>query len=170
MKTHATTIGLSASLSLALLILAGCSGEDASPGGEDTGNGGAGVVDAHPTEGPHQGELIELGNEEYHAELIHDEIAGSITIYVLDSTAKESVAIEASEVTVNLSHDGEAEQFTLTANADTTDPAETSSRFESSDVHLAEDLESREATLVLTIKGKQYRGEIKHDHDEHEDH
>ena len=26
---------------------------------------------AHPTEGPHGGDLIELGNEEYHAELIH---------------------------------------------------------------------------------------------------
>ena len=28
--------------------------------------------DVHPTEGPHGGHLIELGNEEYHAELLHD--------------------------------------------------------------------------------------------------
>ena len=26
---------------------------------------------AHPTHGPHGGDLIELGNEEYHAELVH---------------------------------------------------------------------------------------------------
>ena len=40
---------------------------------------------AHPTHGPHQGDLIELGNEEYHAELLHEE--DSVTIYILNGAA-----------------------------------------------------------------------------------
>jgi len=121
----------------------------------------------HPSEGPHHGSLIELGIEEYHAELVHDEASGSVTIYVLDSAAKNAVPIEATEVRVNLSHDGEAEQFTLAASPDAGDPVGKSSRFVSTEEELAEDLdyEGTEAKLVITIGGKQYRGAIEHEHE-----
>jgi len=127
----------------------------------------------HPSEGPHHGSLIELGNnEKYHAELVHDETSGSVTIYVLDSAAKNAVPIEATEVRVNLSHDGEAEQFTLAASPDAGDPSGKSSRFVSTEEELAEDLDhdGTEAKLVITIGGKQYRGAIEHDHDGHDEH
>lgn len=128
----------------------------------------------HPTEGPHGGSLVELGNEEYHAELIHDDAAGTVTIWILDSAAKAMVAIDATTVTINLKHDGQGEQFELKATPDTADPAGKSSRFVSSDKELAEDLdhEGNEAQLVLTINGKQFRGALAHSHGEggHEGH
>lgn len=120
----------------------------------------------HPTTGPHGGSLIELGAEEYHAELVHDEKAGTISIYLLDAAAKNAVAIEAAELLVNLKHDGKGEQFKLTALPDTSDSAGKSSRFASSDGELVGDLdhEHAEAELVAEINGKQYRGAIEHHH------
>lgn len=126
---------------------------------------------AHPSEGPHGGSLIELGNEEYHAELVHDEQSGSVTVYILDATAKTSVPIEATEALINLKHDGRGEQFKLAASADPTDAPGKSSRFVSTDAELTKDLdhEGAGAELVVTINGKPYRGELEHEHD-HEDH
>ncbi|NOY41476.1 MAG: hypothetical protein GXP26_06530 [Planctomycetes bacterium] len=126
----------------------------------------------HPSEGPHHGGLVELGNEEFHAEVVHDEEAETVTIYLLDSAAKSAVPIEATELVVNLSHDGEAEQFKLAASPEPSDPQGKSSKFVSSDAELAEDLdhEGAKARLVVTIEGKQYHGEIHHDHDGHDDH
>ena len=61
---------------------------------------------AHPEHGPHEGMLIELGKEEYHAELVHDDAAGTVTIYLLDGSAKNAVPITPEEVVINLKHDG----------------------------------------------------------------
>jgi hypothetical protein len=120
---------------------------------------------AHPSEGPHHGSLIELGAEEYHAELVHDDESGSVTIYILDSAAKTAVPIDATELTVNLKHDGNAEQFKLAASPDTNDSDGKSSRFISTDKELGEDLHGAhaDATLVVMIDGKSFRGAIKHD-------
>jgi len=125
---------------------------------------------AHPTEGPHHGDLVELGNEEYHAEILHDADAGTITIYVLDGAATEQVPIDATEVMINATHDGKPEQFKLAASPDTNDPQGKSSRFVSNDEELAHHLDEEDAEprLVLTINGKSYRGVITHDHEGHE--
>ena len=127
------------------------------------------TVDArnHPTEGPHHGGLIELGDEEYHAEVVHDEASGSVTIYLLDAAGKSAVPIDTTELLVNLSHDGQVEQFTLPASPQPSDPSGKSSRFASADPELAEalDREGADAQLVVSIGGKQYRGAIHHDHD-----
>lgn len=125
---------------------------------------------SHPSEGPHHGDLIELGNEEFHAEMVHDE--KSVTIYLLDAAAKVAVPIEASDLVINLTHDGNPEQFTLSASPDTGDPTGKSSRFVSTDAELASHMEGEWAggTLRVTINGKPYRGEIKHDHDHDHDH
>lgn len=124
---------------------------------------------AHPSEGPHHGDLIELGNEEYHAELVHDE--SSVTIYLLDSSAKAPLAIEASELTINLKHDGKPEQFKLAAQRQESDPEGKSSRFVSNDKELAAHIEETETEpkLVVTIDGKSFTGTITHSHD-HGDH
>lgn len=125
---------------------------------------------AHPTEGPHGGGLIELGNEEYHAEIVHDEATHAVTVYLLDSAAKKLVPIYATEILVNLSHDGKAEQFPLKATPQSSDPTGKSSRFASTDEELADDLDHEDikAQLAVEIGGKQYRGEIHHDHDHEE--
>jgi len=121
---------------------------------------------AHPSEGPHHGDLVELGNEEFHAEVVHGE-AGSVTVYILDSAAQVAVPIDATELTINVSHDGKAEQFKLAAERDASDPEAKSSRFTIKDEELASDLDSHDATarLVVSINGKSYSGKIEHQHE-----
>lgn len=125
-------------------------------------------VHSHPTEGPHHGSLIELGKEEYHAELVHDE--KSVTIYILDSAAKTAVPIDSQELVINLVHDGKPEQHKLTASPDTGDPTGKSSRFTIQSKELIEELEHDHAAAKLSvlIGGKSYRGDIKHDHAGHD--
>jgi hypothetical protein len=98
--------------------------------------------------------------------MVHDEQAGTVTIYVLDSAAKTGVPIDAAEVVINLKHEGRGEQFKLAGSADSADPAGKSSRFVSSDAELAADLdhEDADAELVVMIQGKPYRGAIEHHH------
>ncbi|XZE35786.1 hypothetical protein SH501x_001328 [Pirellulaceae bacterium SH501] len=125
-------------------------------------------IHSHPSEGPHHGSLIELGKEEFHAELVHDD--KSVTIYILDGSAKEAVLIDSKELVINLLHEGKPEQFRLTANPDTNDPPGKSSRFTSADEELAGhiDDDSSSPKLSVTINGKAYRGVIQHDHAGHD--
>jgi hypothetical protein len=166
-------------LALPLSIAAiGCGG-NGQPGDGSSGDSGPAPVEmdegppdtvgGHPTEGPHHGSLIELGNEEYHAELVHDDEAGTVTIYILDSSAKRAVPIAAQEVTINLKHDGRPAQFKLAASPDAGDRQGTSSRFVSNDQDLAEHLDHADsgARLVASIAGKSYTGELHHSHDGH---
>ena len=62
----------------------------------------AGHAHAHPTEGPHHGALIELGKEDYHAELVHEDATDTVTIYILDSSATKPVPIAAKQLTLNM--------------------------------------------------------------------
>lgn len=121
----------------------------------------------HASTGPHKGDLIELGNEEYHAELTHENEA---VVYILDGSAKAAVAIDAKEVVVNVTHDGKAEQFALAASRNAQDPEGKASRFVSSDAELVSDLEEghAEVQLVVTINGAQLRGNLEHDHEGHD--
>jgi hypothetical protein len=148
-------------LSAALVGAAGCNKVPVKPAGS------AASVHNHPTKGPHGGSLIELGKEEYHVEMLHDDAAGTVTFHVLDSSATKMVPIDATEIVVNLKHGGKAEQFKVAAKADPTDPAGKSSRFISTDKELAEDLEAEGADpeLVLMIGATQFRGKIEHKHE-----
>ena len=132
---------------------------------------------AHAGHGPHGGDIVELGSDQYHAELVHDDATGGVTIYVLDATAKRAAPIDAELVRVNVQHDGNAEQFTLSASPEENDPEGTSSRFITPERELAEDLDHGDirGQLVVMISGKQYRGDVVHDHhghdhDDHDDH
>lgn len=160
-------------LCVALSTVAGCSDVDG-PAPPTVSTPPPATLDPHdhPTEGPHGGGLIELGNEEYHAELVHDEATGRVTIYLLDSAAKSAAMTEAAELKVNLSHEGQAEQFVLFSNPQAGDALGTASRFDSTDPELAEELdhEGVKAQLVVMVGGKQFRGEIHHEHDGHEGH
>lgn len=153
---------------LAASVLLGCNGgQPAAPAPSTTSTTAAADVHDHPTEGPHHGDLVELGNEEYHAEIVHG-TGGEVTIYILDSKATTAVPIDATEVVINLSHDGNAEQFKLPAAADSGDPAGKSSRFTLKDEELASDLDSEgtAAKIVIKINGKAYTGKIEHHHEE----
>jgi hypothetical protein len=78
-----------------------------------------------------------------------------------------AVPIEAAELMINISHDGEAEQFKLPAEREATDPEGKSSRFSVKDEELASDLDSHDAAakLVVMIDGKSFSGKIEHQHE-----
>lgn len=118
----------------------------------------------HHGEGPHQGHLVELGNGKFHAELVHDD--SSVTIYLLDESTKSAVAIDATEILINLRHDGQAEQFKLPAAPDTVDPSGKSSRFTLQNADLAGhvDDEKSEAKISVMIEGTAYTGSLAHSH------
>jgi hypothetical protein len=124
----------------------------------------------HPTEGPHHGSLIELGNEEYHAELVHDDTG--VTVYILDSSGTKAVPIDAADLVINLVHDSAPMQFKLVATPDSGDSPGKSSRFTLQDTSLVQELDHEHPTarLTVTIDGKSYRGELKHDHEQAHDH
>ncbi|MAC56161.1 MAG: hypothetical protein CME31_26775 [Gimesia sp.] len=159
-----------------IIIFVGCTSESNKSEISDVPDLPPATVDTdahnHPSEGPHHGHLIELGKEEYHAEFVHNEKNGTVTIYILDGTAKKVVPIDAKEIVINLKHDGRGEQFKLAALPDEGDPVGQSSRFVSKDKELNEDLHAKDADarLALRIAGKSYSGKIEHDHHEHGDH
>jgi len=61
-----------------------------------------GAKHVHPTKGPRGGELLEIGKEEFHVELLIDESKKQFVIHLLDHNAKENVAIEEPFLAVNL--------------------------------------------------------------------
>ena len=77
---------------LLLLVFAGCphANHSEKPVHDDHGH-------EHHHHGPHNGHVMEIGGEEYHAEWTHDE-SGKVTFYILDSDAKKEVPIEADEI------------------------------------------------------------------------
>ncbi|WP_146402081.1 hypothetical protein [Planctomycetes bacterium CA13] len=124
---------------------------------------------AHPSEGPHGGDLVELGNEKYHAELTHNETG--IDVYILNSAATEEVAIKAASLTISLKHDGKVNSFELQANPQTDDPSGKSSRFSTGEPSLPKRLdEGAEGALTVNIDGKSFTGKVAHDHDHDHDH
>jgi len=116
----------------------------------------------HPTEGPHHGILVELGDDEYHGEVVHDDKTATLTVYILDGSAKKQVPIDAKAVVINLKHDGKPEQFKLPALPDKDDPQGKSSRFQLKNKELVEahDAKGSDAKLTVRINGTSFTGGI----------
>jgi len=55
----------------------------------------------HAHAGPHQGHLMVIGDEEYHAEWTHD-ASGKVTFYILDAAGKSEVPITADHLTIDV--------------------------------------------------------------------
>lgn len=124
----------------------------------------------HAEVGPHKGTLIELGDEEYHAEFVLDEKTHTVSIYLLDGAVKNDVPIPAKEITVTLKHDGKPESFKLKAKPQKNDPAGKSSRFTLSDEEFVDDLHHKgsDPRLMLKIDGKPFSAKIELDHKAHD--
>ena len=120
---------------------------------------------SHEEAGPHGGHLVELGEEEYHAEWLHDDESGLITVYVLDGDAAADVPILADQITIDVKIGGNSSQHLLAA----VDPAEETgtARFELSDKSLIEALkiagQGAEAEITVEIQGTPYTGHFEHD-------
>jgi hypothetical protein len=164
-------------LSLSLTVFWGCGGNSASTptashDGKDhhEGDGHAHGKEEHAEEGPHHGHLIELGKEEYHLELTHDEATKTVSVYVLDGGAKNAIPIAEPEIILNLVVNGKPAQAKLTAAPQQGDPVGQSSRFSATDEKLLDALEAPKTTgrINVTIAGKPYAGQIvHHEHGEH---
>jgi hypothetical protein len=183
-KTNSTILAsLAIFWTAALVGLPGCgqrASESAGAGGEHAAAHDDHAHD-HGHEGPHGGHIVELGTEEHHAELTHDDEAHRIGIYLLGSDAKTAAPIDAESVTINVSVDGQPSQYVLSAVAQPGEPAGKASYFELVSEPLcavvcgeSEGAKSH-ARLSLTISGKPYVGLIKteaheHDHNHAEGH
>jgi hypothetical protein len=124
------------------------------------------VADVHPTEGPHGGHLIELGDEEYHAELLHDEDSHTVTIHLLDGPAKKSVSVPLAEITLQLFQDGQFLKYSLKAVSQSGSPDAGASQFTVVDADLCEALcheEELRGRLQVTIDGTPFTGTLDHD-------
>lgn len=173
LRRFAFTGGVALSCGLVTLAV-GCGGEGdkktAVKGEHHAGDGHkAGEAGhGHVEEGPHKGHLIELGKEEYHGEIVHDEAAHKITIYLLDGEAKKSIPITDKEVSINVVINGKPSQFKLPAAAQSGDPAGQASKFELVDHALCEALDDpkTKGRFNVTIGGKAYAGDIAHREEE----
>ncbi|MCE9629390.1 MAG: hypothetical protein K8S94_01540 [Planctomycetia bacterium] len=122
----------------------------------------AGHAHAHPTEGPHHGGLIELGKEDYHAELVHDDATDTVTIHILDSSATKPVPITAKQLTLNMRTAGKPQQFTLSAQPQKGDAAGSASAFATTSKEICRAIDGSGASgrLNVEIGGKIYVGKV----------
>ena len=127
--------------------------------------------DKHAHTGPHKGSLVELGDEEFHAEIVHDDEMGMVTIYLLGADAKTPVATDAKDIAVNAKVNGKAVQHKIKPAPMKADKPGTASRFISKSKELVELLDQEDVAPVLrvVIEGKTFNGKIEHDHDEHDE-
>jgi hypothetical protein len=147
-----------------LLALAGCSSNKT-----PTLVGEHGHQHIH---GPHDGELIEIGEGQYYAEMIHDDQAGTVTIYILDKSHEKPIPIEAGAITIKMVANATPVEFKLAAKPQEGDPEGKSSQFESREqaLGLALDNEQAERELIIPIGGKPYQAKFAHFEDEHHHH
>lgn len=164
-------------LSLFALVVVGCNSGTEQTSVAEADSGAPVVMDemppmiddtnGHPEHGPHGGDLVELGNEAFHVELVHGD--GSIAMYVLDGSASKPVAIAADKLVVSLKHDGQVATFDLVAKPDNSEPAGQASRFFSSEPKLDQWLDAgAEGVVVLEVEGKSYTGKVAHAHAGHD--
>lgn len=164
---------------IAICGLSGCGSADEKPAAQkkpsapekSTHDDLAHAGEGHPSEGPHHGQLLELGQEEYHAEVVHDDKNSKVTVYILDSAAKKAVPIEQAEIVVNLTVDGKTAQYKLAAAPLEGESSGQSSRFEATDESLLQalDTEGVKGRFNLTINDKPYVANVEH-HDHEDEH
>jgi hypothetical protein len=139
-------LDLLSSIALAL-ALAACGKDDA------VTKGGSPGAHAHPA-APHGGEVLDLGEQEYHLEMIHDHVGGHVTVYVLGKDLKTPVPVAAP--VINLNAKSGPVQFTLTAVSPR--PDGTSDTWKGS--HEGLRVDPWDGTIRLEIGGKQFRSPL----------
>jgi len=138
----------------------------------------------HGAKGPHGGGLIELGEEEFHGEVVVDHDDHAVRVFLLGKDAKTAATTTAKEVT--LTPKGK-DALKLTAKPQAGDGEGKTSQFELVDdkiVHELMDAGFIHGVLRVTIGDKPYTGDVdyhldgdhdhkdeaKGDHKDHKDH
>lgn len=124
--------------------------------------------------GPHGGAIVELGDDEYHAEVVVDGKTHTLLVYLLGPDAKTATAIAATEATVMTEGN---QSLTLKAAPQKGDADGKASKFELTDEAAVDALvkaKSLHGDLQIEIDGKPFRGHIDahfdgSSHDDHKD-
>ncbi len=152
----------------------GTDGHDASDHGVHHGHHHHGHHHHHGEEhkAPHGGTLVELGDHKYHAEIVWDEKAKSITVFLLDGEAKSPVSISSTELVLNIETGGKQSQHKLAAKPLDDDGEDgQSSRFVTTDTALFESFHDNDSTagqINLTIQDKPFAIVVTHKHHDHD--
>jgi hypothetical protein len=93
-------------LATGLLILAGCSKASAPAEAKHS-------PAAHAHQAPNGGTLVELGQHQFNLELLHDPVAGTLTVHVLNDHATGIVRLDALELPVVLRVEGAERRLLL---------------------------------------------------------
>jgi hypothetical protein len=133
----------------------------------EEGHGHEGHDHAHDhAHGPHVGHIIEIGEEEYHAEWTHDK-DGKVTVWILDAEMKKEVPIAADHITIHTSVAGKPSSYDLEAVERSEGDMPMTAKFEATDKNLEGVLsalsEGVTATLKADINGKEFEAPITHD-------
>lgn len=103
----------------------------------------------HAAEGPHHGRLMEMGDGELHAELVHGR--DWATVYILAANASSACPIDQSQILINVTTGNQGSQFILKASPEKSDPAGSCSRFVSAESQLVDSLISSDSTCRISI-------------------
>src|SRR5262245_42443193 len=104
----------------------------------DTGKPTHGIDDHDHGAGPHGGAIVELGADEYHAEVVLDPKAHALRVYMLGGDAKTPALVAVAELKIVT---GENQSLTLKAAPQEGEAAGKSSLFELVDEKTVDDLE-----------------------------
>ncbi len=134
---------------LALAALSGC-GKSDPHAGHDHG--------AHVHKAPHGGLLVELGEHAGNLELVRDDAAGKLTVYVLDGHAEDFVRIAAPSISLTAYAAGARQTVTLVAvaNPATGETVGNTSQFEAAAPWLKDAGEFNGEVGALEIKGAKF--------------
>lgn len=122
--------------------------------------GGSEPAHEHDSAGPHGGAIVELGGEEYHAEVVIDGKTNTITVYLLGKDAKTAAPIAAEEVIVVTEDDA---KLKLKAAPQAGEEGGKASKFELIEETTVGPIAKAgflHGALQLEIDGKPYRGDI----------
>lgn len=152
------------------LVLTGCTdgsseftevSHDESEVGHDDHSG-----HGHGAHGPNGGDIVEVGSEEFHAEVVVDEAEHRINVFILGSDAKTAKPIAASDISISFKHGDEVEEFKLAASALDGEAEGQASKFTITDEELFEELHEHPegATLNFSDGDQALTGTVKHSH------
>lgn len=117
----------------------------------------------HPDKGPHEGSLAELGEEEYHAEMILNPDRQQVTIYLLDATAKSAVPIaDTTKVELLITDGDKKETLSLKPAQIPGEAAGQASSFVGAHDLLEKEVDPKSVEVRLKINDKPYLGRFGH--------
>lgn len=160
------TAVLAATVACGTWVLGGCGSGDAYKP-VDKGVKVAPAPEHSHDHGPHGGHVIELGKHEYHAELVFDGKSRTTTLYLTGPDLKTPAPTDAKEIEMHAELDGKEVELIFAPQPESGDPQGQASKFVlAADKLPAEikDVEDFHGHLHVSIGGKMFGGDVKHDH------